>query len=84
MPIFALESITPFLGLIIPLINFKRVLYPIPFLPTTIQNPGFFIEKLHLKIKFSFSPGYEKETSLNLIWGISFSSESRINSINLC
>ena len=67
MPIFALEWIKPFLGLIIPLINFKRVLFPLPFLPTTIQNPGFFIEKLHLKIEFYFFPGYEKETSLNLI-----------------
>ena len=48
----------------------------IPFLPTTIQNPGFFIEKLHLKIKFSLSPGYEKETSLNLIWFLIFKGNS--------
>ena len=37
---------TPFLGLIIPLISFRRVLFPLPFLPTIIQNPVFFIDKL--------------------------------------
>ena len=68
----------------IPLINFNRVLFPLPFSPTTIQNPGFLIEKLHFKIKFSFFSGYEKETSLKWIYGIWSSSESGINSINLC
>ena len=51
---------TPVWGLLFHLLILKST-FSTSILPTTHPKTSFFIEKSHLKIKFSFFSGYEKE-----------------------
>ena len=70
MPTQTEQFTIPLFGFKTPLINFKKVLFPLPIFPIIIHKPDALIEKLHFDIIFCLSPGHEKETLLKVTRGM--------------